>query len=210
MADANNTFPASLKIDYPEKADRLTSFFRLLTIIPILIVLVFLFGSDPDHESMESGEWVGYGVGIVFIPTMLMILFRKKYPRWWFDWNLALTKFTTRVFSYFLLLSHEYPSTDEDQSVHIEIHYPDVNVDLHRGMPLVKWFLAIPHFIVLFFLYIGVLVTTIIVWFAILFSGKNPIGMFNFVVGVLRWSLRVNAYYLLLTTDHYPPFRLRE
>jgi len=161
MTNANGSYPASLIIDYPERADRLTSFFRLLTIIPILIVLIFLFGSEPDTESLDSEQWMGYGVGIVFFPIMFMILFRKKYPRWWFDWNLAMTKFCTRVSSYALSLSHDYPSTDEDQSMHIEIEYPDVNADLHRGMPLVKWFLSIPHFIVIFFLYIGVCFTTL-------------------------------------------------
>lgn len=141
---------------------------------------------------------------------LLMILFRRKYPKWWFDWNIALTKFCTRIASYFLLLSHEYPSTDEDQSVHIEIPYPDAERDLHRGMPLVKWFLAIPHAVVLCFLYIAVAFCTFITWFVILFTGRNPRGFFDFMVGVGRWTLRVNAYAFLLTTDSYPPFSKRE
>ena len=203
MTEEKDSYPASLSIDYPERADRLTSFFRVITIIPIFIVLIFLFGFQHDQD-------YSYGIGFLFIPTLLMILFRKKYPCWWFDWNIALTKFCTRVGSFFLLLSHEYPSTDEDQSVYIEIQYPDAALDLHRGMPLVKWFLAIPHVIILCFLYIAVCLSTLISWFAILFTGKNPKGMFNFVVGVMRWSLRVNAYACLLTTDRYPPFKLGE
>ncbi len=210
MSESKDSYPASLNIDYPDKADKLTTFFRIIMMIPICIILMFLYGPDMEDNCQESDEWMVYGVGIVFIPTILMILFRQKYPRWWFDWNLALTKFCTRVFSYMLLLSHEYPSTDEEQHVHLEIPYPDAKVDIHRGMPLVKWFLSIPHYVVLIFLYFAVCITTILVWFAIIFTGKNPKGMFDFAVGVMRWSLRVNAYAILLTTDKYPPFRLSE
>jgi len=210
MSETNELYPASLSIDYPEKADRLTTFFRIFTIIPILIILIFLIGFGPDEESCHTQGWAYYGIGFVFIPVLLMILFRKKYPKWWFDWNIALIKFSTRVSSYFLLLSHEYPSTDEEQSVHIEILYPDAKVDLARGMPLVKWFLSIPHVIILCFLYIAVAFCTIFAWFAIMFTGKNPRGLFDFVVGVMRWSLRVETYAFLLTTDRYPPFSKSE
>ena len=138
-----------------------------------------------------------------------MILFRRKYPRWWFDWNLQLTRFTTRVGAYAGLLRDEYPATDDDQAVHLEIKYPDVPYELKNWMPLVKWFLAIPHYIVLVFLWLAVIVVTIIAWFAILFTGKYPRGMFAFVVGVQRWTVRVEAYAFLLTTDRYPPFSLQ-
>jgi hypothetical protein len=139
-----------------------------------------------------------------------MLLFRQKYPQWWFDWNLALTRFSYRVTSYLALLRDEYPSTDEEQAVHVDVPYPDAVRDLNRWLPLVKWFLAIPHYIVLFFLFIAAFVCVIIAWFAILFTGRYPEGLFNFVTGVLRWSLRVSAYAFLLTTDRYPPFRLSE
>ena len=142
------------------------------------------------------------------MPVVLMLLFRKKYPKWWFDWSLALTKFSTRVSAYFALLRDEYPSTDEDQAVHIEILYPNAETELQRGMPLVKWLLAIPHYIILIFLGIASIVCVIIAWFAILFTGRYPQGLFDFVVGVMRWSLRVEAYAFLLTTDRYPPFSL--
>ncbi len=137
-----------------------------------------------------------------------MILFRQKYPRWWFDWNVAMTKFYIRVCSYLALLRDEYPSTDEDQSVHVEIAYPNVESDLNRWLPLVKWLLAIPHYIVLFFLYIAMIVAVVIAWFVILFTGNYPKGLFDFVVGVMRWALRVNAYAILMVTDKYPPFSL--
>ncbi|MFH1775567.1 MAG: DUF4389 domain-containing protein [Chloroflexota bacterium] len=171
-----------------------------------MIVSVATNGGSGDAG---SGGTSFYAVGgLLFLPLVLMILFRKKYPRWWFDWNLALTKFSTRVTVYFMLLRDEYPSTDEEQAVHIEIPYPDTEEELMRGMPLVKWFLAIPHYIVLYFLYIAVCVVSVIAWFAILFVGRYPKDLFDFVVGVLQWSLRVSAYAVLLTTDRYPPFRL--
>ena len=145
--------------------------------------------------------------GFLFFPVLLLILFRKKYPRWWFDWNLQLTRFLMRVAVYAQLLRDEYPSTDEEQAVHLDIEYPDAN-QLSRGMPIVKWLLAIPHWIILFFLWIGAVVSVVIAWFAILFTGRYPRGLFDFVVGVNRWTLRVDAYAVLLTTDRYPPFSL--
>lgn len=208
MAETKGNYPASLNIDYPEKSDRLTTFFRIFTIIPIFIILGLLTGGNYESDSAQGWRYVYCGGGFVFTPTVLMLLFRKKYPRWWFDWNLALTRFATRVFSYLMLLRDEYPSTDEEQAVHIEIAYPDAKKELRRGMPLVKWFLAIPHVIILWFLYIAVVVCVIISWFAILFTGIYPRGLFDFVVGVMRWTLRVSAYALLLTTDQYPPFSL--
>ncbi|MEE8413470.1 MAG: DUF4389 domain-containing protein [Dehalococcoidales bacterium] len=208
MAQTSTSYPVSLSIDYPERPlNRLTSFFRIFTVIPIFIILALLAGSNGNQETMV-GQWRWeYSAATVFIPLMLMLLFRQKYPRWWFDWNIALIKFGNRVCAYLALIRDEYPSTDEDQEDHIEIHYPDAERDLHRGMPLVKWLLAIPHYIILLFLYIGVMFCVLIAWFAILFTGRYPPGLFDFVVGVLRWSLRVEAYAVLLTTDRYPPFR---
>jgi hypothetical protein len=195
--------PVRLSIDYPDRnLSRLTTFFRIFTAIPILIIIALLSSSD--------GWSAGYAAGIVVAPIVLMLLFRQKYPRWWFDWNLALTKFSTRVGAYLGLLTDVYPSTDEEQSVHIEIPYPDAKNELNRWLPLVKWILAIPHYIVLFFLLIAAIVCVVIAWFAILFTGRYPRGLFDFVVGVFRWFLRVAAYAFLLTTDLYPPFALSE
>lgn len=210
MSDFEKSSPIRLSVDYPEEQlDRLTSFFRPIVILPILIVLGIVSGANPGfrHEAMR----VAYGSGgLVVVPTLLLILFRGKYPKWWFDWNVGLTKFGLRVVAYLALLRDEYPSTDEDQAVHVDIAYPDVEKDLLRGLPLVKWFLAIPHYILLFVLSIAALVCVIIAWFAILFTGRYPHSLFDFVVGVLRWGLRVQAYAFLLTTDHYPPFSLQE
>jgi len=203
-------YPVSLNIDYSEKSNRLTVFFRLFLAIPILIILALLTSSSYESEQATKEVERVYSVGIIIIPTLLMIVFRRKYPKWWFDWNLALVKFSLRVASYLLLLRDEYPSTDEEQAVQVQIPYPDVDKDLNQWLPLVKWLLVLPHFIVLCFIMVGVIICTIIVWFIILFIGKYPKNMFDFVVGFLRWILRVDAYAILLTTDEYPPFRFSE
>jgi hypothetical protein len=205
-----NQHPVSLKIDYPERSDRLTVFFRFLLVIPVFIILILLTSVSYDSENASEDVERVYSAGIVFAPTLLMIVFRQKYPRWWFDWNLALTGFSLRVASYVLLLRDEYPSTDEAQSVHVTIPYPDVEKDLERWMPLVKWFLIIPHVIVLGILLAGVTLCTFPVWFIILFTGRYPRSIFDFIVGFLRWSLRVYAYAFLLTTDIYPQFSLQQ
>ena len=194
MAQAEAAYPVQLSVDYPDRAlNCLATLFRPFTVIPIAIVAWAITA--------------GAGGTLAGAP-LLMILFRKKYPKWWFDWNLALSRFNSRISAYMLLLRDEYPSTDEEQAVHLEIAYPDVERDLNRWLPLVKWLLAIPHYIVLIFLFIGVVVVVIISWFAILFTGRYPRDVFGFVVGVMRWASRVNAYALLLVTDRYPAFRL--
>jgi hypothetical protein len=182
------TYPANLHVDYPDRnLNRLTTFFRILTIIPIAIILGMINNSCIRWGEDSTGwGWV-FGTGaMLFFPILLMILFRGKYPRWWYDWNLNLTKFSYRVTSYFALLRDEYPSTDEEQAVHIQLAYPDVKKDLNQWLPIVKWFLAIPHYFVLFFLGIASFVCIVIAWFAILFTGKYPRGLFDFVVGVSR------------------------
>jgi hypothetical protein len=198
-----------LTIDYPDRAlNRLTTFFRIFTLIPIAIILALVSGGSLDPGTTNDWTWLYAAGGSLFLPILLMILFRQKYPKWWFDWNIALIKFGTRVTTYVGLLTDVYPSTDEEQAVHIEIPYPDVPKDLSRGLPLVKWFLAIPHYFILIFLGIAAIVCVVIAWFAILFTGRYPRGLFDFVVGVCRWSLRVAAYAFLLTTDRYPLFSL--
>lgn len=214
--DASN-YPARLQVDYPEKLNRLTSFFRLLWIIPIAIVLSALSGTATSTVRVvnESGQVLSHSSdsagGIVaglFFATLVMILFRQRYPRWWFDFAWQFHRFSARVSAYALLLTDRYPSTEDEQSVHLDLDYPDVRRDLNRWLPLVKWILVIPHLVVLFFLGIGAAVAVIIAWFAILFTGRYPHGLFDYVVGVGRWGLRVNAYAGLLITDRYPPFRL--
>jgi membrane protein YdbS with pleckstrin-like domain len=202
-------YPVTLTIDYPDRLlNRLTTFFRIFTLIPIAIILALVSGAGLDWGRMHHWDWPFAAGGILFLATLLMILFRQKYPRWWFDWNVALVKFITRVGAYIGLLTDVYPSTDEEQSVHIEIPYPDVLKDLNRWYPLVKWLLAVPHYIVLACLLVAAIVCVVVAWFAILFTGHYPRGLFDFVVGVSRWGLRVAAYAFLLTTDQYPLFSL--
>lgn len=206
MENVPSGFPATLEIDYPDRElNRLTTFFRLFTVIPIAVILALVTSAT---VRAGSANYVFGSGGIVFLATVLMLLFRQKYPRWWFDWNLALTRFGTRVAVYLALLRDEYPSTDDEQAVHIQIPYPDAKHELNRWLPLVKWFLAIPHYVVLWFLSILAFFCVIIAWFAILFTGRYPRSLFDFVVGVFRWWLRVAAYAFLLTTDRYPPFSI--
>ena len=212
MAAKQDSYPASLDIDYPKQLDRFTTFFRILWSIPILVVLSVLTMSGGGHFTSEAGKEISSDGGGVLASltaaTALMIIFRQRYPRWWFDFALELNRFSTRVGAYLFLLTDRYPSTVDKQSVRLDVTYPDVEKDLNRWLPLVKWLLAIPHYVVLVFLMFAAGIATIIAWFAILFTGRYPKGLFNFVVGVGRWSVRVNAYAFLLTTDKYPPFRL--
>ncbi len=206
MTDA--TYPARLNIDFPDGGlDRMATFLRLVYVIPVAILLSFI-GGIALGDAGEGGRMGAVAGGVLVVPVLLMVLFRQKYPRWWFDFNLQLTRFSTRVMSYLALMSDRYPSTDEEQSVHLDLDYPNVKQELNRWLPLAKWFLAIPHYLVLTFLGIAAVFSVIFAWFAILFTGRYPRGIFEFVEGVFRWGLRVNAYAFLLVTDRYPPFRL--
>ncbi len=214
MASQPGDYAARLAVDYPERLERLSSAFRLIWIIPIAIVLGLLTGGgssggqggDQTQTMASSGGGISAGL---FFATLLMILFRRRYPRWWFDFALELTRFGTRVGAYLFLLTDRYPSTVEEQTVHLEIDYPDAERDLNRWLPLVKWLLAIPHYFVLLFLGLAAVVVVVIAWFVILFTARYPRGLFDFVVGVMRWGLRVSAYAFLLVTDRYPPFSLK-
>ena len=197
-ATTPNDYPVTFGVEYPDRElNRLTSAFRIFTVIPIGIVLAAVVGGGTLATA-----------GVLFLPVILMLLFREKYPRWWFDWNRELMRFTNRVYAYAFLMNDQYPSTDEHQYVRLDFPYPDAKQDLNRWLPLVKWFLAIPHYIVLFFLWFAAAIVLIIAWFAILFTGRYPKSMFGFVEGVMRWTNRVLGYAFVMVTDRYPPFRL--
>ena len=210
MQSMTSSHPVEFDVEYPDRPlDRVSSFFRLLFAVPILILLATLGG--PAFGGGGGGDglfFIGLASGLVVIPPLLTIVFRQKYPRWWFDFNLAFLRFDNRVMSYLLLLRDEYPSTDEYQAVHLVIPYPDVRSDLNRWLPLVKWFLAIPHYVSLLVLDIAVVLGAIVAWIAILITGRYPRRLFDFTVGVMRWHLRVVSYAFALATDEYPPFRL--
>jgi hypothetical protein len=204
-------YPVQFSVDYPDRPlDRLTTFFRLFVAIPILIVLGGVNGGTWEWSTRHNAATAtaaGAG-GLLFFAPLLMILVRQKYPRWWFDWNLELLRFSNRVGVFLTLMDDQYPATDAPQAVHLDYPYPDAQRDLNRWLPLVKWFLAIPHYIVLAFLYLATVVVVIVAWFAILVNGRYPRELFNFVEGVIRWHNRVVAYAIVLVTDQYPPFRL--
>jgi hypothetical protein len=202
-------YPVQFSIDYPDRPlDRVRTAFRLVVAVPILILLGAVSGETWQLGSDRGGDTAAAAGGLLFLGPLLMILFRQKYPRWWFDWNLELQRFGNRVVAYLALTNDRYPATDDEQSVHLDFPYPDVARDLNRWLPLVKWLLAIPHYVVLFFLWVAAVVAVIVAWFAILFTGRYPRGLFDFVEGVLRWHNRVMGYAFLLVTDVYPPFRL--
>jgi hypothetical protein len=217
--DQPSPYPARLEIDYPETLDRVTSFFRVIWIIPIAIILGLISGTgetvtntivlnqagDVIRRTRDTARGLASGLAAA---TALMIIFRRRYPRWWFDFVRELTRFGARVGAYAALLTDQYPSTVEEQFVHLEIDYPNAEQDLNRWLPLVKWLLAIPHYIVLAVLWSIAVLVVIVAWFAILFTGRYPRSLFDYVVGVARWSLRVDAYAFLLITDQYPPFSL--
>jgi uncharacterized protein DUF4389 len=202
----NGDYPVQFSVDYPDRSlNRLTTFFRIFTAIPILI-LIATIGGGTAFFSPGTASFAAGGSGLLFLPPLLMILFRRKYPRWWFDWNLELLRFSNRIYAYVALMDDRYPSTDDPQSVRLDFPYPDAERDLNRWLPLVKWFLAIPHYIVLAILWILGFFCVVIAWFAILFTGRYPQGLFGIVESILRWGNRVWAYAFLLVTDRYPPF----
>jgi hypothetical protein len=202
-----SSYPVQFTVDYPDRTlNRLTTALRIIVALPILVVLESVSGG---HFSSRSGDVITYGAGAtLFLGPLLMIVFRQKYPRWWFDWNLELQRFGNRVVVFLALMDDHYPSTDERQSVHLDYAYPDTHEDLNRWLPLVKWLLAIPHFVVLVFLWVAAVIAVFAAWVAILVTGRYPRGLFSFVEGVLRWTQRVAAYAFLLVTDRYPPFSL--
>lgn len=202
-------YPVRFYVDYPDRPlDRISTAFRIIVAIPILIVLGSVSGGTWQWARDEGSAVAAGAGGVLFFGPLLMILFRQTYPRWWFDWNLELQRFTNRVWAYVALMDDRYPSTTDHQAVHLDYEYPDAARDLNRWLPLVKWFLATPHFIVLVFLGIAAVFAVIVAWFAVVFTGRYPRGIFGFVEGVLRWSNRVTGYAIALVTDRYPPFRL--
>ena len=209
---STDDYPARLTVDYPGELNRLTTFFRLILVIPIVVIMELITGSGVAEYFNETGGVIYSCIGIsmgLFLATVLMIVFRQRYPRWWFDFVRELAKFTGRIFCYMCLLTDRYPSTVDEQSYHLEIDYPDVEGDLNRWLPLVKWLLAIPHYVILMVLVVGMVIAVLIAWLAILITGRYPRPLFEFVVGTTRWAIRVFAYAFWLVTDRYPPFSLK-
>ena len=207
---ATTGYPTELSIDYPDRLlDRLSSALRILYAIPILIVAAAIGGGAVEVGAGSRTYAFTASGGLLFFAPLLMIVFRERYPRWWYDWNLNLLRFTTRVTAFLALMDDRYPSTEDEQSVHLTMPYPDVKANLNRWLPIVKWLLAIPHYLALIVLTIGATLAAIAVWFVILFTGRYPRELFDYIEGVMRWHVRVLSYAILLVTDQYPPFSLR-
>jgi hypothetical protein len=204
-----STYPVRFAVDYPDRAlNRTSTAFRLVAAIPILLVLAAVSGSTWEWSNDNASTAATGAGGLLFFGPALMIVLRQKYPRWWFDFNLELQRFTNRVWAYLALMDDRYPSTTDGQSVRLDYDYPDVLRDLNRWLPLVKWLLAIPHFVALVVLTAGALGAVIAAWVAILVTGRYPRSIFSFVEGVFRWNNRVIGYAVTLVTDRYPPFSL--
>lgn len=208
MASNQSDYPVQFSVDYPDRPlNRLTTLFRLIMVIPILIVAALIPGFVNSGQFGDSGQ-TAISIPLLWLPLVLILLFRHKYPRWWFDWNLELSRFLLRIETYLVALRDEYPSTDEHQAVHLHIEYPNAETDLNRWLPLVKWFLAIPHYIVLVILGILAFVAVVLGWIMVVITAEYPRALFDFIVGVMRYEARVTGYAFLLVTDRYPPFRL--
>ncbi len=166
MADTS-AYATRFDVDVPGQLDRLTTLLRPIWAIPILVIFGLLNSGGTVHYVNEAGKAVqtsgGGAAAGLFLATALMLVVRQRYPRWWFDFAVELARFGSRVGAYLLLLTDVYPSTTDAQGVHLEVAYPDAT-QLNRWLPLVKWLLAIPHYIVLFFLSVAVAVVTIVAW----------------------------------------------
>jgi hypothetical protein len=209
MSTDSPFYAARLDIDYPQKLNRLSTLFRPILIIPIYVVAILLLGGGGfSYQISDNANFSLGGTEGIAVATAIMIIFKKHYPRWWFDFERELTRFSARILAYLLLLTDQYPSTDNEQAVHLEIDYPNAKCDLNRWLPLVKWLLAFPHYIALTVLSFVAIFAVAYAWLTILITGRYPKDIFDFVVGIGRWSLRVHAYAFLLVTDQYPPFSL--
>jgi hypothetical protein len=185
--------------------NRKTVLFRGILVVPAFVFLT-TFSAATWSEGSDSG--IG-AAGIVFLPTLLALLFRKKYPSFVLTFNHAILELGTRVFAYLFLLNDDYPSIERNPNV--AIIFPDVEggAKLNRWLPLVKWFLAIPHYIV-GSIYIALSVfVSVIAWVQTSATGKYPAWAGEIVLGSFAYWNRVQGYMLLLVTDEYPTFRLK-
>ena len=182
--------------------NRLTAFFRIILVVPMAI---FLASFAPTDLSADGSNY--WAVGFLVLPTALAIVFRRIYPSYLLVFNEALLSLQTRVDAYILLLTDEYPSIEENDIV--SVTFPSVDAkQLNQWLPLVKWFLAIPLYIVGLFYIIYAALLTIFAWLTVIFTGNYPEKCAEGVVGTIAYWNRVAGYALLLVTDEYPTFSL--
>ena len=187
-------YPVRFDVEYPERLSRWKIFVKWLLAIPHLIIVYLL-------QIVASV--------MVFI-AFFAILFTKKWPRGMFDFMVQIQRWTANMAAYaLLLLRDEYPPFSGDAGEYPVTLEVDYDANLSRWQIFLKWLFVIPHLVVLLFVLLAAYVVVFIAFFAILFTGRYPRGMFDFVVGAGRWVMRVNAYAQWLMTDRYPPFSLR-
>lgn len=191
-AAPSSGYPLRFDVEYPERLSRWLIFVKWLLAIPHFIVL-YLLGLISE---------------LFLLIAFFSILFTKKFPRGLFDFIVNVYRWNANVLAYVGLLRDEYPPFSWDAGKYPVTFEVDYQEEMGRFLPLIKWFLAIPHIIALMFIFIIAALLWFIAFFAILFTGKFPRGMFDFIVGAIRWNYRLNAYAYLLR-DEYPPFSLR-
>ena len=197
----SNQIETQIDVSLTER-NRLTAFFRIILVVP---ALVFLASFSPTSAFSEDN--LGIYAGLLALPAALAIVVRQVYPSYVLAFNEALLSLQTRVDAYILLLTDEYPSIEENDVV--SVTFPEVDAkQLNRWLPLVKWFLALPLYLVGIVYVIYAAFLTLIAWFSVLFTGNYPEFCAEGVVGTIAYWNRVAGYALLLVTDEYPTFSL--
>ena len=187
-----------IQVDYQNR-DRTSSFFRPLLIIPVAVFLMLF---------TQFSHW-GFSTVAITMPAVISLLLRQSYPSWILAFNHAILEFGTRAVAYALLLTDKYPTFESNPTV--AIIFPDVEggKKLNRWLPLVKWILAIPLYVVGAFYLVLTTFVTIGAWFQIFFTGNFPTWAGNVTTGTVRFWNRVYGYSIVLTTDEYPSFSLK-
>jgi hypothetical protein len=199
-------YPVTFEAEYPEQLARLSSAFRIILFIPVAIFLALVGGQAFNYSDFGDATTISLsGGGGIVLAIWAAVLVRQYIPNWLFDFQVALIRFQARAYGYLALLTDRFPAFEGEYPINFDVRYPD---KLNRWKVAIwKIITSIPHFIILIFLYVAAFVVVVIAWFAILFTGRYPLGLHTFVAGVFRWSLRVQAYIFSLT-DEYPPFSL--
>jgi len=200
----SNQVKTIVKIKHKDR-NRTTVFWRGILAFPVIIFVA----TFTQATFAENDSW-GFGTtGVIVIPALLAIVVRGKYPSYVLTFNHALVELSTRLAAYVLILNDKYPSIEANSKV--AVLFPDVEggKKLNRWLPLVKWFLAIPHYIVGAVYLVISLVVTFIAWIQTSITGKYPEWAGEIVLGTISYWNRVQGYMLLLVTDKYPTFRLK-
>jgi len=203
LLSMSNQIETQIDVTMTER-NRTSALFRLILVVPIAI---FVAAFTPSVAGLDSGDMNSLNAGFFALPVALAIVFRQVYPSYLLSFNEALLSLQTRVNAYVCLLTDEYPSIEDNDVV--SVTFPEVDAKaLNRWLPLVKWFLAIPLYVVgIVYIFYGLFLTGC-AWISILFSGNFPEFCAEGIVGVIAYWNRVVGYALVLVTDEYPTFSL--